>query len=129
MPEMVYTLCFLTSAAVAFLLLPGYRRTRTALLLWSGLGFLGLCLNNILLVLDLVIFPTIDLSIYRAATATLGLLLLVFGLLWTDLGNRGPNHDDLHIRDQRGALRGCGRDVPQPIILLRPRSVARAART
>lgn len=91
MAELVYALCFLTSAAVSFLLLRGYRRTRTPLLLWSGLGFVGLCLNNLMLVLDLVFLPNIDLSLYRAAPATLGLLLLVFGLLWTDSGHRGPN--------------------------------------
>jgi hypothetical protein len=82
MAEAVYALCFLTSAAVAVLLLRGYRRSRARLLLWCGLGFLGLCLNNVMLVLDFVIFPRADLSIYRAGAGFAGLALLVFGLIW-----------------------------------------------
>lgn len=91
MAELVYTLCFLTSAAVSFLLLRAYRRTRMPLLLWSGLGFIGLCINNFVLIADLVIYPSIDLSLYRALTATIGLLLLVFGLLWAESDHRGPH--------------------------------------
>ena len=53
MAEAVYIMCFLTSAAVAWLLLRGYMRTRTQVLLWSGLGFVGLCLNNVMLIIDL----------------------------------------------------------------------------
>jgi hypothetical protein len=90
MAEAVYTLCFLTSAAVSFLLVRGYRRTRMPLLLWSGLGFVGLCINNLMLIPDLVMYPNIDLSFYRALPATIGLLLLVFGLLWNDSNHRGP---------------------------------------
>jgi hypothetical protein len=82
MSEAVYALCFLTSAAVAILLLRGYRRSRARLLLWCSLGFLGLCLNNLMLVLDFVIFPHADLSVYRTSAGLLGLSLLVFGLIW-----------------------------------------------
>ena len=41
MAEYVYVLCFATSAAVAFLLLRSYVRTRHRILFWSGLGFVG----------------------------------------------------------------------------------------
>jgi hypothetical protein len=82
MPETVYALCFLTSAAVAILLLRGYCRTRARLLLWCGLGFIGLCVNNLLLVVDLVLVPTVDLSTCRALAGLVGLALLVFGLIW-----------------------------------------------
>jgi hypothetical protein len=41
-----------------------------------------LALNNGLLFLDLVIVPTVDLSLLRHATALLAILLLLVGLVW-----------------------------------------------
>jgi hypothetical protein len=78
----IYTLCSLTCLACAILLLRGYARTRVHLLLWSGLCFVGLTANNVLLVLDRVVFPDADLSIPRLASALAGFLLLLFGLIW-----------------------------------------------
>ena len=54
MIQLVYVLCALTSIACAVLLLRGYFRTRVRLLLWSGLCFVGLALNNALLVYGLI---------------------------------------------------------------------------
>jgi hypothetical protein len=82
MPETVYVLCALTSIACAFLLLASYRRTRERLLLWSGLCFAGLALNNVLLFLDLVVVPSIDLSLWRSGVALVSVSLLVVGLVW-----------------------------------------------
>jgi len=82
MAEIVYLLCTITSLVCAGLLLRGYRHSGTKLLLWSGLCFVGLTLNNVLLFLDLVIVPETDLSVARSATALLGLLVLLFGLVW-----------------------------------------------
>ena len=45
----VYGLCVITSAMCAWLLLRGYARSRVPLLMWSGLCFVGLTLNNLLL--------------------------------------------------------------------------------
>ena len=50
----VYILCFLTSAACALLLIRSYRRSRARLLLWSGVAFVALAANNLLLVIDLL---------------------------------------------------------------------------
>jgi hypothetical protein len=80
--EAVYILCTLTSAACAVLLLRGYVRSRARLLLWSGLCFILLALNNVLLFMDKVIFPDIDFWGWRTATAVAGLALLTFGLIW-----------------------------------------------
>ena len=77
----IYLLCAATSAICAFLLLRGYFRSRTPLLLWSGLCFVGLAMNNLLLVLD-VRTPNIDLSVVRTLPAVLGLALLLYGLIW-----------------------------------------------
>ncbi|HEX3583681.1 MAG TPA: DUF5985 family protein [Thermoanaerobaculia bacterium] len=82
MGTVVYALCALTSVACAWLLLRGYARTRVRLLLWSGLCFSGLALNNILLFIDVRVLPDVDLSIVRTIPAVLGVLLLVFGLVW-----------------------------------------------
>ena len=79
----VYALCALTSFACALLLLRGYAKSRSRLLLWSGLCFAGLVLNNVLLFVDLVVVPTgPDLSLLRSATAFASLSVLVFGLVW-----------------------------------------------
>jgi hypothetical protein len=80
--EAVYVLCGLTSLLCAILLLRGYARSRTRLLLWSGLCFAGLTLNNVLLFIDMVALPETDLSSWRMATVLLGLLPLLYGVIW-----------------------------------------------
>jgi hypothetical protein len=80
--EAVYVLCGLTSLLCAILLLSGYARSHTRLLLWSGLCFVGLALNNVLLFVDKVVLPETDLSSWRMATALLALLPLLYGVIW-----------------------------------------------
>ena len=80
MAEGVYALCALTSVACALLLFRGYRASRTRLLFWSSLCFFGLAINNLLLLLDLVIVPGVDLSVWRSGTALLALMVLLYGL-------------------------------------------------
>jgi len=80
--EAVYILCTLTAAACAVLLLRGYARSHARLLLWSGLCFVLLALNNVLLFMDKVVFPNIDFWGWRTGTAMAGLALLTFGLIW-----------------------------------------------
>jgi hypothetical protein len=82
MAETVYLLCAVTSAACAVLLLRGHRRTGTRLLLWSGLCFAGLAVNNAVLVVDLLIVPDLDLSTWRLVPAVVGVGLLLYGLVW-----------------------------------------------
>jgi uncharacterized membrane protein YdjX (TVP38/TMEM64 family) len=79
---LVYVLCALTSSACAFLLLRGYGRSRVRLLLWSGLCFAGLALNNILLVIDMRVVPEMDLSVWRTLPALAGIALLLYGFVW-----------------------------------------------
>ena len=81
MAESVYILCALTSALCAWLLWRSYLATRTALLLWSALCFIGLGLNNALLFTDLVLVPSMDLGILRNTTALCALAVLVYGLI------------------------------------------------
>lgn len=82
MAETVYLLCAATSIVCAVLLLRGYLASRTALLLWSSLCFVGLALNNALLFIDLVIVPGVDLRHVRNVVALASLMILIYGLLW-----------------------------------------------
>jgi hypothetical protein len=78
----VYVIGACTSAACATLLLRGYFRGRKKLLLWSGLCFAGLAISNLLIFVDLVLIPDVDLYRYRLATASVAMLLLLYGLIW-----------------------------------------------
>ncbi len=82
MATLVYVLCALTSTACAVLLLRGYARSRFRLLLWSGLCFAGLALNNVLLVVDKRVIPEMDLSVWRTLPALAGIALLLYGFVW-----------------------------------------------
>lgn len=80
--EAIYIACALTSIVCAWLLLSGYRLTRTRLLFWAGLCFVGLTIDNVVLYIDLVLTPaSVDLFFYRTVPAALGLIVLMFGLI------------------------------------------------
>lgn len=79
----VYVLCALTSLACAALLLRGWQARRVRLLLWSGLGFVGFAIGNVMLVIDVVVVgPAMDLSLGRSLPVLAGLLVLIYGLVW-----------------------------------------------
>jgi hypothetical protein len=82
MAEFVYGLCALTSITCAVLLLRGYLERRTRLLFWSALCFIGLAINNILLLVDLYVFPGIDLFFPRTMVALAAICLMLYGLIW-----------------------------------------------
>ena len=83
MPELVYFLCALASLICAALLSRKYKQTRVRLLFWSSACFACFAINNILLFVDLVLLPNaIDLSTLRNSTNLLGLLLLLYGMIW-----------------------------------------------
>lgn len=82
MAAAVYVLCALTSLACAVLLLRAYALRRVRLLFWSGLGFVGFALGNAVLVVDMVVLPEGDLSLFRNLPVLAGLAVLVYGLVW-----------------------------------------------
>lgn len=82
MATIVYFMCAATSLGCAVMLLRVYTQNRTALLLWSGLCFVGLGMSNSLLVVDLVFVPDVDLSIWRNLFTFAGLSVLLYGLVW-----------------------------------------------
>jgi hypothetical protein len=82
-PTVVYVLCFLTSAACAWMLGRSYARNGTRLLLWSGICFGFLAINNLLLVLDLVVWPDdVDLKLPRLLLALAAVVSLIWGFVW-----------------------------------------------
>jgi hypothetical protein len=80
--NLVYVLCAATSTVCAILLIRGYRQGRARLLLWSAACFIGLALNNILLVIDVRTGAAIDLSVWRIIPAVVGAGALLYGLVW-----------------------------------------------
>jgi hypothetical protein len=79
----VYLLCAITSLICMVLLGQAFRRTRSRLLFWSALCFVGLAANNALLFVDLVVLPaTVDLQIPRLLTSLAGMSVLLFGFIW-----------------------------------------------
>ena len=81
-PTAVYTLCFVTSSACAFLLARSYKRSRARLLLWSALCFLLLAGNNLMVVIDMLILPDVDLNVVRLGFSAGALAVLLFGFVW-----------------------------------------------
>ncbi len=77
-----YVLCALTSVVCAGLLVRSYLATRMRLLLWSALCFVGLAVNNVLLVVDRQVFPDVDLSLLRDVSGFVSVSILLFGLIW-----------------------------------------------
>ena len=80
-PTIVYILCFVTSAACAWLLGRRYAQTGAALLLWSSISFAFLAANNLALVLDLVVFLDNDLRIPRLLLALAASVSLIWGFI------------------------------------------------
>jgi len=78
----IYGLCALTAALCTVLLLQAYRRGGYRLLLWSGLCFAGLTLTNLLLVIDKLVLPDVDLSPWRTLLSLVAMTVLLYVLIW-----------------------------------------------
>ncbi|QAY76592.1 DUF5985 family protein [Sphingosinicella sp. BN140058] len=81
-PAIVYLLCFATSAACAWLLMRSYRISGARLLLWSGLCFIFLAANNLVVVLDLLVLRDLDMRMPRLLLALAAVSILLFGFVW-----------------------------------------------
>jgi uncharacterized protein DUF5985 len=80
--SVLYGLCAATSFACMVLLFRAYSRSGVRLLLWSALCFVGLSAANVLLFLDLAVYPDVDLRVWRLAASLAGLLFLLYGFIW-----------------------------------------------
>ena len=81
--DVVYLLCALTSILCAVLLYRAWRRSGAKLLFWGAMCFLGLALNNVLLIID-VRMDQVDLAGIRVRPALAGVSLLLYGLIRSD---------------------------------------------
>jgi Family of unknown function (DUF5985) len=82
MPGVVSLLCAATCLLCAILLFRGYARTGVRLLFWSGLCFLGLMLDNVMLYVDLIVVPDIELAAWAKIPGLIAIILLLYGLVW-----------------------------------------------
>lgn len=82
MAPLFYALCALTAAFCAWLLLRAYRRSRYKLLLWGGICFIGLTLNNALVMVDKLLLPEVNLFTWRLVVALVALLVFLYGIIW-----------------------------------------------
>ena len=78
----LYMIAVLSSGTCAVLLFRGYLRRRIRLLMWSGVCFIGLTINNVALFMDLIVFPNLDLRLARLIPALTGMTLLLYGFIW-----------------------------------------------
>jgi len=78
----VYIFGLLVTLSCGVLLTRAYKSVRNRLLLWSAICFYFLALSNLIVFLDLVVFPDIDLYRWRLITAAVGMLILLYGLIW-----------------------------------------------
>jgi len=81
MVQVIYGLCALTALMCAWLLLQAYRKTKYRLLFWTGLFFSITTANNAFLIVDKLVFPSMDLTVYRYGMALVGLCVLLPGLI------------------------------------------------
>lgn len=82
MAAVIYGLCTMAALLCTILLFRAYYHSRSRLLLWSTIGFAGLTVNNLLLMLDKIALPLTDLSVLRHTSALIAMVLLLWGLIW-----------------------------------------------
>lgn len=82
-PWIVYLLCGVTSIVCAYLLAKSYLKNRTPLLLWSAACFALLAANNLVVIADMLLIPTVDLRMPRLLLSCAAGAVLLFGFIWT----------------------------------------------
>ena len=88
-PTLVYALCFATSVMCTWLLFRSYRKSSARLLMWSAACFILLAVSNLVVILDILVIPEVDLRIYRLTLSLSAVLTLLFGFIWDLERDRG----------------------------------------
>lgn len=79
----LFGLAALASLGCTWLLFRGYFRTGLRLLFWTALCFVFLSINNVVLFVDTIVFPTeVDLRLVRFAAALAGIACLLYAFIW-----------------------------------------------
>jgi hypothetical protein len=79
--SIVYVLCFLTSAACAWLLFTSFLKVRQRLLAWSALCFGLIAAANLLVFVDIILLPDVDLLLLRHLMNFAGIAVMIYGLV------------------------------------------------
>ena len=79
---LVYLLCAATCLLCAIMLFRGYAQSGVRLLFWSGLCFAGLMVDNMMLYVDVIMIPDINLAVWRKLPGLIATMMLLFGLIW-----------------------------------------------
>jgi hypothetical protein len=82
MAAAVYILGVIVTLTCSFFLIRAYAKVKKRLLLWSAICFFGLSISNLLIFVDLVMLPNVDLYFWRLLTAAIAMLILLYGLIW-----------------------------------------------
>ena len=82
MGPVTYILCALTSMVCFGLLIRSYLKTKVRLLLWCSLCFFFFSIQNVLLFVDFILVPEINMIFWRTAIGFIGAAILLFGLIW-----------------------------------------------
>jgi len=77
-----YIFGFLVTLCCGILLARAYAAGRKRLLLWSAICFFGLSITDLLVFVDLVLLPNVNLYLLRLLVATGSMLILLYGLIW-----------------------------------------------
>jgi len=79
----LFGLAALTSIGCMWLLFRAYSRNAVRMLFWTGLCFVFLSINNVVLFIDTIVFPTeVDLRLVRFAAALAGIACLLYAFIW-----------------------------------------------
>lgn len=83
MSALVYILCAIASLTCAVMLLRANQRNPTRLLFWSSVCFIGIAINNIILVIDLAVMPHgPSFLVMRNVILLISLSVFLYGLIW-----------------------------------------------
>lgn len=82
MGQAIYLLGAATNFLCAWMLISAYRRSRSRLLFWSGLCFVALTLSSVLVFVDLIVMPKVDLYLLRLGVSMIAMAMMMFGLIW-----------------------------------------------
>lgn len=84
----VYGLCAVTSLACFGLLLREHMRARSLLAFQCGIAFLCFAVANVILFVDLIVLPQIDLRLWRNLITLLGVVCLLLAVTRDHEGDR-----------------------------------------
>lgn len=81
MAKGIYLAAAATCLLCTVLLLRQWRHGRAPLLFWSGICFFTLTLANVLLFVDRIVVPKVDLAVYRNLITLLAIIFMLWGLV------------------------------------------------